>query len=286
MTYKENYLGVNKAYSLIVQATEGCSYNKCTFCSYRESYRERDLKDIVKDLALAREHYGNINKVFIGDGDPLNMDTVELGKILKSIELLFPENEEVNIYASPMSILAKDIEELSDLRTAGLSGIYMGVESGSDRVLYNIEKGVNGEELVLAARKVKHVGMRLSTRVITGLGGTSYSQEHGEETGRLLGRIKPDKVVIEDIFLDDSSPIYDQLEKVDLRLLTPRESLTELVTMIEAMNFSQSTLLEGRMVANKLMLNGSLPEDKERILMELAQEIEDISYKGGKNKRI
>lgn len=287
MTYKEKSIGIGEAYSLIVQATTGCSYNKCTFCSkYDKEFKVRDFKDIVEDLAIAREHYTNINKIFISDGDALSMETEDILKILKSIELLFPENKEIYIYASAISVLDKTIEELEELKNAGLSTIYMGVETGSDMILYEIEKGVNKEELVLAGRKIKHCNIKLHTRVIAGIGGIKHSVEHSKETARILNRIRPDMISIEDMDLSKNSPMYEKVEKGGMKLLTLRETLTEIRNMIGYMKFEEDTVIESKNVSDGNVIHGVLPRDKERILNNIDESIDEIGYMGGKNNRI
>ncbi len=136
------YRPPSEAYSLIIQATIGCSHNKCTFCSmYKEDqFKIRNIEDIIADLKLGRQYYKNVKRIFLADGDALIIKTEKLADILKEIQRIFPECERVGIYGSPKSILLKSKEELSLLKELGLGIIYLGLESGSDRILKKILK--------------------------------------------------------------------------------------------------------------------------------------------------
>lgn len=282
MKHEKNYIDTARAYSLIISVSDGCSYGECSFCSAGE-LRIRSLEDILEDLAMARENYDNIDKVFIVDGDSLSIDTDKMIKILKAIGILFGEVEEINVYANAISILEKDIEELSRLREAGLTNIYMGLESGSDELLKKVSKGVNSEEIFLAARKINHVGLGLFARVIVGLAGLNYSMDHARDTAKLLNRIEPNKIVLEGLPIDESLPIYEDPE---MRLLTPRESLREIREMIELMDFSKEVIIESRMSLDGVSISGELTRDKDEILELLDREIDDIGYQESSIRRI
>ena len=116
------YRPPSEAYSLIVQATIGCTHNKCTFCSmYKDKvFRVRSTEDIIEDLKIGREKYRSVNRIFIADGDALAIKNSELEKILVFIKENFPECERVGIYGSPKAILSKTQEELRILKDLGI----------------------------------------------------------------------------------------------------------------------------------------------------------------------
>lgn len=287
MTNKNISIGLDKPYSLIIQATEGCSYNKCTYCTEhkKEKFRVRNLKEIVEDLKIGRQNYKNINKIFITDGDALSIESNKLIKILGTIYTLFPEVEEVNIYGTAKSILEKTLAELKQIEKAGLTMVYMGVESGNNRVLYNIEKGIRDEELVLAGNKVKHSNIKLNITVLLGVGGQGFSVAHAIDTASVINRINPNHVNLEDLKLMEDSEIYRDIKEGRMKLLTPSEILEELRMIVERLNIVDSSVsysglsrLDG--------FNGRLPRDKDRLLKEIDKEIEDLNIFDENSKRI
>ena len=126
--------------SLIVQATIGCSHNKCTFCDmYKDKvFQIRKVEDVLQDFREARSYYPYVRRIFLADGDALIMKTEQLVQILEHIQENFPECERVAVYASPYSIKSKTVEELKLLHQKGLGIGYIGLESGSDIILKKI----------------------------------------------------------------------------------------------------------------------------------------------------
>ena len=184
----------SEAYSLIVQATVGCSHNKCTFCDmYKEKqFHLRPLDQVLEDFDIARRTYQHIDRVFLADGDALIRKTSDLVAILEHIRKVIPECTRVTSYGSPVSILTKSPEDLALLRSLGLKMIYLGLESGCDDVLTHINKGATVDEIVAAGQKVKAAGMKVSVTAISGLGGTEMWKEHALGTEDAFTRMKPD----------------------------------------------------------------------------------------------
>jgi radical SAM superfamily enzyme YgiQ (UPF0313 family) len=123
-----------------------------------KKYRVRSMEEILADIKMAQHYYKDVLKVFLADGDALAMPTPDLLIILKNLYDSFPSLEHVGIYASPNSILDKTDEELQQLKEAGITIAYLGVETGDRELLKDIRKGVTYEEMVDAGRKVRRAG--------------------------------------------------------------------------------------------------------------------------------
>src|SRR3712207_4725240 len=188
------YRPPSEAYSLIIQVTLGCSHNKCTFCNmYKDrNFKIKSLDEVFEDLELSRKYYKYVRRIFLADGDALILKTENLEKILMKIKELFPECERVSVYGTPADILRKSEEDLIKLKKLGLDIIYIGVESGSDEVLKDVNKGVTSEEIIKAGQKVKRTGIKLSATLISGLGGKEKSKLHAKESARVISAINPD----------------------------------------------------------------------------------------------
>ena len=79
------YRPPSEAYSLIVQATIGCSHNKCAFCEmYKEKqFRMRPTAEVLEDLAMARAAYRRVERIFLADGDALMIPQPRLLEMLE-----------------------------------------------------------------------------------------------------------------------------------------------------------------------------------------------------------
>lgn len=262
--------------SYILQATIGCAHNKCAFCSmYKEKkFKVRSTEDILEDIQLARARYPYIKRVFIADGNALALSMERLIPILTSIKETFPECQRIGVYGAPMDILKKTKEELQHLKDLGLGIIYLGLESGSDKVLDLMKKGVSASQMIESANKVTEVGIPLSVTVISGLGGKNYTAEHATETGRVLSAMNPDYIGVLTLMTGEMAEIDDMIEEGRLELLSTKEVFKELYQMMENLNVTNCTFRSNH-ASNYFSLAGALPADKSRMLKEIESAIND-----------
>ncbi|WP_353097566.1 radical SAM protein [Tissierella praeacuta] len=264
------YRPPSEAYSLIIQATIGCTHNKCTFCSmYKDKkFRIRNTNEILEDLQMGRERYKYVKRIFIADGDALAIKTEELIKILSFIKEQFPECERVGVYGSPKAILSKSNEELKKLKSLGLGIIYLGVESGSEKILKDINKGVTRAEMVEAGRRIVKSDIELSITLISGIGGNVNSHEHALESAKIINEINPSYVGLLTLLVEEGTPLYDEVQNQRFTLLTPKEVLLETKEMVENLNVN-NCIFRSNHASNYVALKGTLPKDKDLILSQI-----------------
>lgn len=167
------YRPPSEAYSLLVQVTIGCTHNKCTFCKMfkNKKFRVRKLEEVLEDLAWARAQYRSVPRIFLCDGDAMALSNARLMPILNYIRENFPECERVSIYGRGSDIIKKTDEEMKELYDAGLTMVYVGAESGSDKVLQAVCKGETRQQIIDGVKKVEACGMKSSVTFISGLAG-------------------------------------------------------------------------------------------------------------------
>ena len=182
----------SEAYSMIIQVTVGCSHNMCTFCgTYKgQKFRVKDMATIKKDIDEASRY--RFDRVFLADGDVLILPTATLLEIIDYIHKKCRGVERIGVYANTKAILKKSVEELKELRDAGIGILYQGIESGNQEVLRRIRKGAFPRHMTEAAARVRESGILLSQTVLLGIGGVEMSRKHAEDTGKLLGEMSPD----------------------------------------------------------------------------------------------
>ena len=256
------YRPPSESNSLIIQATLGCSHNKCSFCNMYKSkkFTIKSLEDIKNDINYFRQIYAHIKRIFLADGDALIIKAEELKEILAYIKKLFPECSRVTLYGSPKSILRKTPQELSDLKDLGLSMIYMGVESGNDEVLNDINKGVNSEDLIKAAKRVKDANILLSVTVIAGIGGREKSKSHAAKTGEIISSMTPDYLGVLTLMVEKETTLYNKILNKEFELLNDKEILNEIKILIEHINVKEPVVFRCNHASNYISLSGNLPK--------------------------
>jgi len=276
------YRPPSEAYSLILQATIGCSHNRCTFCgTYREKqFRIKKLDDIAADIEKVKGYYKGTKRIFLADGNALIIKTPQLLKILKLLSENFPRLERVGIYGSPSDILRKSVDELKQLKEAGLGIIYIGLESGNDEVLKKVCKGADSKDMITAAKKVKKAGIQLSVIMILGLGGKKYSHVHAVDSGKVVSRMDPDYLGALTLMVVEGTEVSKQVKSGELELLSPREVFTELKTLIENIDVT-NCVFRANHASNYLTFGGTLPGAKPAIIKDLDRILaqDDITVK-------
>lgn len=269
MRYEGNvFRPPSEARSYILQCTVGCTHNRCTFCSmYKDKkYRVRGMEEILADINMAQQYYGDLYKVFLADGDALAMETDDLVQILAALYQSFPSLEHVGIYASPDSILNKTDEELKALSEAGITIAYLGVETGDPQLLKDIRKGVSYEEMVKAGLKIRKAGILLSVTILLGLAGrTPQAADHAQNTAKILNEINPDYIGALTLMLQPRTELYRREQRGEFELPGPYEILDELRIIIQGLEV-QGTEFRSNHASNYLPIKGRLPDDKQNIL--------------------
>ena len=265
------YRPPSEAYSLIVQATIGCAHNSCTFCSMfkDKKFRVRDIKEVLEDFDMARAYYKRVDRIFIADGDALVLTNEKLITILNHINKLFPERERVTIYGSPQDVLRKSADELTELKENGVGIIYIGAESGSDKVLRDINKGATRDEIIEAVRKIEAAGIKSSVTFISGLGGKRDWREHATCTGTMISLMEPSYASLLTLMAEPPAPLYADVASGKFKLLSPVEVAEETRLMIENINVGKTCVFRSNHASNYISLKGDLPGDKEKMMSQL-----------------
>ncbi len=261
------YRPPSEAESLILQVTLGCSYNRCTFCGmYRDKrFRVRSLAELRGEIEWARDHLRGVRRVFLADGDALIAKAELLEGLLDALHEAFAGLHRVSVYASPQALAVRSVEEMARLREKGLSLYYLGVESGDDRVLAALNKGVDGAEMVRVARKASEAGVKLSTMILLGAGGREFSLDHARASARVINAIAPRFVSTLVVSPLPGTPLGEQLARGEFEELSPLELAHELRAFLADLEL-EGAIFRSNHASNYLALAGTLPRDKERLL--------------------
>ena len=184
----------SEARSFILRLTRGCAHNKCTYCNMYRGVPFQVLTDeqIMRQIAMAQAYNAKaVRRVFFADGDALVLSTERLLRVLKTLREVFPNFERASSYAAPKDILRKSVDELRELREAGLELLYYGMETGDGVTLAKINKGVDDKESIEVGQRVIAAGMKLSMMIILGIAGEDGSERHALETAKAINAIRP-----------------------------------------------------------------------------------------------
>lgn len=268
----------SEAESFILRVTRGCAHNSCTYCNMYRGVKFEKLSDdqIMRQIAMAYSTDAEgVRRVFLADGDALVLPTERLLNILAVLKKYFPNLERVSSYAAPRDILAKSVEELTELRRAGLALLYYGMESGDAQTLKDIRKGVNDKQSIEAGKRVIAAGMKLSIMIILGIAGKEGSKRHALATAHAINEIKPTMLSALSLMLYRGSELKEQFERGEFHPLTPAQLMEELKLIMEHVDLPESEhmIFRSNHVSNYIRLAATLPRDKEQLLKDIAKSI-------------
>ncbi len=266
----------SEARSLILPVTDGCSWNKCTFCEMytapQKGFRARDEAEVLDSIQQTGKQYADeIRRVFLADGDALVLPTRRLLTILQAIREHLPAVRRVSSYCLPRNLRKKTVEELRELADAGLSVAYVGAESGDDKVLEKVCKGETFETTRDALDKLGAAGITRSVMILNGLGGPELSTQHADNSARLLNATQPEYAAT----LVVSFPMGEERFRKGFpgwRALTQHELFCEMERFLGQLELKR-TIFRSDHASNWLVLKGTLGADKERLLQQVRQAI-------------
>lgn len=264
------YRPPSEARSLIIQITEGCSHNKCRFCyMYKcKQFRLKSDDEIKEHINELKAYYKNPDRIFLADGNVLCLKTDKLISLLNYIKAEFPSVQRISSYSGPLDLIRKTDEELKLIKEHGLELLYLGVESGSDKVLSMMEKGVNQREMIEAGQKAVKAGFKLSCMIISGLGGEEFMEEHAVESAKVISAINPRYFSLLRLVVEEESELADDVRRGKFKLLNPIRILDENIIMLENMELTDC-IFRANHVSNYLNQAGVLNRDKDMLVERL-----------------
>lgn len=263
------YRPPSEANSTIIQVTLGCSFNHCSFCNmYRtKTYQERSLEEMKYEIDLISKCQPLTEKVFLADGDALNVRTERLVEILDYLTLKFKSLKRISCYAMPRNLLQKKDSELEVLRNRGLSMLYVGIESGNDVVLQRVTKGASSSMIIESCKKAIDHEFTLSCMVILGLGGKAYTNAHILDTAKVVSQISPHFLAALNLHLDEN--VYGEFMskfKEPFSWLTDLDILDELERLVTLFDPSREVIFRANHASNVYSIGGTLPTEKPKLV--------------------
>lgn len=201
--------------ALVLQITEGCHWNRCTFCDF---YRDRRFavktpNQLREHIAKVQDYFGETlrlrNRIFLADANALVAPQRILVPLLQIVRDTFPiepaelpadalngwrEGHPVRFQGMYSFIDAftgyrKSVQELRELQQLGVRRVYIGVETGCEALLRFLHKPQTNKEVLQVVDALKEAGIAVGIIVLLGAGGDRYAQTHVRDTVALLNRL-------------------------------------------------------------------------------------------------
>lgn len=182
--------------------------------------------------------YSGAGTAFMQDANSMIMSTDQQVAILSYLTITFPSLTRITTYARSKTLIKKSLDELKEIRNAGLTRVHVGLETGDDDLLKYMDKGVTSNEHIEAGKKTKEAGLELSAYVMIDLGGRERYRQHAENTAKVLNEIDPDFIRFRPFMIGPDLPLFTDFEEERLTLSSPHGRLEEVKILVENLNIT------------------------------------------------
>ena len=267
----------SEARSLILQVTNGCSWNRCTFCEMytapQKKFSVKPQSEIEQELQQVASSGYPVRRVFLADGDAMTLSFRRLRELLLAIRQHFPDVQRISSYCLPRNLKNKSVDELAELQQLGLSLMYVGCESGDDLVLEKIDKGENYASSLDALHKIKQAGMKSSVMILNGLGGQQYTEQHAINSAKLMNEAQPEFLSTLVVSFPGGIERFQQGFGGEFQPLTQPQLFQEMEILLDTLELER-TVFRSDHASNYLVLKGTLNRDKAQLLQQVRTAIQ------------
>lgn len=219
----------------LLEITQGCTHNKCKFCTmYKEvPFRMSPTEWIEEDLRELGESDPNARTIQLLSANPLVLSYDKLVQIFELIRKYLPKMEYIYLAGRVTDLKNKTVEQLKKLKELGMREISLGVESGDDWTLDRIHNGYHAEDILEQCHKLEEAGIDYWMTFLNGVAGKSHSREHAINSAKIFSQCKPMLVGTGGLTLFPGTPLLEEAERDEFTPLTEKEMLIELKVFVE-----------------------------------------------------
>lgn len=266
-----------EASSCIVQATSGCTYNKCRFCSLykNECFQMSPIEEFEEDLEELKSYQPNARRIFLTGANPFAMSYENLKLRALTVRDSLIKCQTIAMFASIRDIRNKEVWQLRKLRAMGINGLSIGTESGDDETLLLANKGYTAADILEQCRKLDEAGIEYYFVYMTGLAGKGGGYRNAINSAELFSKLNPYFISVDSLTLFPDTELFAMTQQGRFIPAGEQERLRELQTFINHLQIR--THLFANSVSNFLPVTGRLPYDREKITNEIEHTLNTTS---------
>lgn len=231
--------------AILLQATEGCSWNRCTFCPFYRGrpYRPKTVEEFGAHLRAVRRFLGEgvrlRRSLFMGQANALALPQRHLLHLFEMAREEFPDQREIHAFMDIFT-LRKESEHFRALHARGLRRVVIGLETGCEELLALIRKPGSATGALRAVRTLKEAGIEVGVVVLLGIGGERYFDDHVRDTVRAvnaMGLGEGDIVYFSPLVELPGVEYFEQAAALGIRRLRPDEVAAQETLIRDGLRF-------------------------------------------------
>ncbi len=258
----------------LLQITQGCTHNRCKFCTmYKDvKFRTQPKEWIEEDLRELAEIAPDAMTIQLLSANPLALSYDRLEPILLMIRRYLPKMEYIYAATRVTDIKNKTVEQLKAMKELGVREISLGVESGDDWTLERINKGYHASDIIEQCAKLTEAGVNFWMSFLNGVAGKEHSRDHAVHSAEIFSQCKPMLVGTGGLVLFPGTPLLEEVQKGKFTPLSEKEMLIELKTFTEHLT-CDCYFITHHTVSGKNLTGPDFLSRKDKIVAALDEEI-------------
>ena len=263
-----------EAHSLLLRATQGCTWNKCSFCYVSRGYPFQAVSPDQFEVQLAQNKglFPATTPVYLTGSNPFALPVHMLKEYLARLRRFFPDFSRVSMQTCIGDIARKSHEELVELRELGIRHLYTGTENGDDSVLALMNKGHTAADVVEQLLRLDAAGITYTTFNILGMGGKGAGKACGAATARMFNQVHPARISTTGMTIFPNTPLADLVRRGEYVEASEREKIEELRVFLQTL--TTDTFYDG--VHYLTPLNYRLRTTDAAAKQQILEDIEDV----------
>ncbi|GAA4094512.1 radical SAM protein [Mucilaginibacter panaciglaebae] len=189
--YRDSWLKHAGYFSINMGTTRGCPF-KCNWCAkpiYGNRYNSRSPQNVIKELKMLKERFP-VDHIWFCD----DIFGLKPGWVIEFAELMQKENLRTRFKIQSRADLLVEEELVEALAKAGCENVWIGAESGSQKILDAMDKGTTVEQICIATKNMKRAGIKPSFFIQFGYPGEDKADI--AKTIRMINELLPFEIGI------------------------------------------------------------------------------------------
>lgn len=262
-----------EAFTPLIEITQGCTHNRCGFCTMYQNvpFRMTPIATLREDLAELRDAAPHATRLFFVGGNPFALSFENLKERCLLVQEYLPEVCEIAMSARVTDVAKKTLAQLKELKSLGITELYIGHESGDDETLKKINKGYTAEDILAQSRKLEAAGILYWTTFLNGVGGRELSRQHAVNSAKLFSQMNSKVVGSGSFTMFPNTPLEEEAKNGAFTELTEKERMEELKCFLEHLDTETEIVTHH---TSALQVAGPFPAQKQAMLDALQHAID------------
>lgn len=268
-----------EAYSVIIQATSGCTHNSCRFCNlYKdECFRMSPMEEFEEDLAEIKSYQPYARRIFWTGANPFAMSYDNLKLRALTVRDYLIKCQTMAMFSNIRDIKNKEVWQLKKLRAMGINGLSIGTETGDDETLRLANKGYTAADIVEQCQKLDEAGIEYYFVYMTGLAGKGNGYRNAVNSAKLFSQLHPYFISVDSLTLFPDTELYEMAARGEFVPAGEKERIEELQVFIK--NLQIRTHLLANSKSNFYPVTAFLPKEREKVIRELQHVLDTTDEK-------